>query len=94
MRDRAAGDPSACPAGVLCGHEGALTEVRGLVGRTGAGKSSVLLAVFGMAPTEGRLLVGGVDVLRPDGGVTRALLRRRLGVIPQVSGRSETLARL
>ena len=61
-------------------------ERLGLCGRTGAGKSSVLLAVFRMALVEGSITIGGIECLGDGGGgVRRKLLRARLGVIPQDS---------
>jgi ABC-type multidrug transport system fused ATPase/permease subunit len=55
------------------------------VGRTGAGKSSVLLALLRMADVSGEVVVGGVDVLSPSSGLSRRLVRARMGVIPQDS---------
>jgi len=57
----------------------------GIVGRTGAGKSSILLAVFRMAPTTGVIEIGGLDVAAEDTPVPRRLVRARLGMIPQDS---------
>lgn len=57
----------------------------GIVGRTGAGKSSLLLAVFRMAPTEGSIRIGGLEVAGAQCQVPRRLLRSRLGMIPQDS---------
>jgi len=57
----------------------------GFVGRTGAGKSSVLLAIFRMAPTTGSIHIGGLDVSSDETTVSRRLLRSRLGMIPQDS---------
>lgn len=57
----------------------------GVVGRTGAGKSSVLLAIFRMAPTTGLIEIGGLDVSSPSSAVSRRLVRARLGMIPQDS---------
>lgn len=57
----------------------------GVVGRTGAGKSSVLLAIFRMAPTTGGIEIGGLDVASPASIVPRRLVRARLGMIPQDS---------
>ena len=52
----------------------------GVVGRTGAGKSTLSLAAFRMAPIAGGAFeVGGVDVRR----VPLAALRDRVGMIPQ-----------
>jgi ABC-2 type transport system ATP-binding protein len=54
-------------------------EIVGLLGHNGAGKSTLLKLVWGqLAPTAGRILVGGVDVRRdPDGA------RARLGIVPE-----------
>jgi len=62
-------------------------ERLGLCGRTGAGKSSLLLALLRMADVEGVIEIGGVDVCGGGGAppVSRQLLRSRLGVIPQDS---------
>ncbi|WP_214409026.1 thiol reductant ABC exporter subunit CydD [Sphaerisporangium fuscum] len=51
-----------------------------LVGESGAGKSTLLHLLLGfVAPTEGRVLVGGVDLATLDAG----LWRRRLAFVPQ-----------
>ena len=57
----------------------------GIVGRTGAGKSSLLLALFRMAPVEGAVLIDGLDVLAAGAALPRRTLRARLGMIPQDS---------
>lgn len=57
----------------------------GIVGRTGAGKSSVLLAIFRMASTTGNIIIDGVDIAAPGARVPRRLVRARLGMIPQDS---------
>ncbi|UYV80067.1 ABCC2, partial [Cordylochernes scorpioides] len=52
----------------------------GIVGRTGAGKSSLTLALFRIVePAEGRILLDGLDV--SELGLHR--LRSRLAIIPQ-----------
>jgi len=52
----------------------------GVVGRTGAGKSSLLQALFRMCPLEaGRVLIDGEDTSR----LGLRTLRRRLAIIPQ-----------
>jgi len=59
------------PAGTSCG----------LVGRTGSGKSSLMLALFRLISVDaGRVLLDGVDVA--DIGLDS--LRRQLAIIPQV----------
>lgn len=58
----------------------ALVQV-GVVGRTGAGKSSIINALFRLAPLDGgRIVIDGVDT------VTLALapLRRAMALIPQL----------
>jgi ABC-type branched-subunit amino acid transport system ATPase component len=50
------------------------------VGRSGAGKSSLLAALFRtVEPEGGRLVIDGVDVL----GLPLQLLRSRLAIVPQ-----------
>eukprot|EP00049_Salpingoeca_infusionum_P018959 m.359497 g.359497 ORF g.359497 m.359497 type:complete len:1421 (-) comp18596_c0_seq1:107-4369(-) len=51
----------------------------GVIGRTGAGKSSLLAALFRLAPTTGSVEIGGVDVNQ----LPLQVLRSRLSVIPQ-----------
>ena len=52
----------------------------GVVGRSGAGKSSLLAALFRtVEPEGGRLVIDGVDVL----GLPLQLLRSRLAIVPQ-----------
>ncbi|XP_049867954.1 uncharacterized protein LOC126368123 [Pectinophora gossypiella] len=55
-------------------------EKLGVVGRTGAGKSSLLAALLRLAaPARGRLLLDGVDLA----SLTLRALRSRIGMIPQ-----------
>ena len=55
-------------------------EKVGIVGRTGAGKSSLIMALFRLArPDSGAVRIDGVDVSR----LPLRLLRQRLAIIPQ-----------
>ena len=53
----------------------------GVVGRTGSGKSSLMLALFRLIDvTAGRVLLDGLDVA----AIGLDALRRQLAIIPQV----------
>ena len=55
-------------------------DVVGLIGRTGSGKSTSILALLRLVPiTQGRIFIGGVDTRT----VSRADVRRAVAVIPQ-----------
>uniref|UniRef100_A0A7S4FWP9 ATP-dependent transporter ycf16 n=1 Tax=Eutreptiella gymnastica TaxID=73025 RepID=A0A7S4FWP9_9EUGL len=54
-------------------------EKIGFVGRTGSGKSSMLLALYRMLMIEGTINIDGIDISK----VSRRELRKRLCVIPQ-----------
>lgn len=54
-------------------------EFVGLIGHNGAGKTTLLRMLAGqLLPTEGRIRIGGVDVVTDPGGA-----RRKLGFVPE-----------
>ncbi|OCF34449.1 cadmium ion transporter [Kwoniella heveanensis BCC8398] len=54
-------------------------EKIGVIGRTGAGKSSLVAAIMRMVPVDGKIEVDGVDL----GKVGIDTIRSRIGIIPQ-----------
>lgn len=54
-------------------------EKVGIVGRTGAGKSSTITALFQLYPIEGSIMIDGVDTTR----VPLDELRSKISIIPQ-----------
>jgi ABC-type multidrug transport system fused ATPase/permease subunit len=55
----------------------------GIVGRTGAGKSSITMALFRIIePVEGSIFIDGLDISR----MGLADLRAAITIIPQVCG--------
>lgn len=54
-------------------------EKIGIVGRTGAGKSSLIAALFRMAHVEGQVIIDGLDTKNVD----LQNLRKRISIIPQ-----------
>jgi len=68
--------------------EVAATEVMGLVGESGAGKSMIGKAVLGILPrsakvVSGEILLGGQDLLAMPPRARRALIGARAALIPQ-----------
>ncbi|XP_055303229.1 ATP-binding cassette sub-family C member 4-like [Sitodiplosis mosellana] len=54
-------------------------EKIGVVGRTGAGKSSIIQSLFRLAQNEGQILIDGIDV----GVIGLHDLRKKISIIPQ-----------
>lgn len=51
----------------------------GIVGRTGAGKSSLISALFRLAPVEGKIEIDGIDTK----DVELQIIRSAISIIPQ-----------
>ena len=51
----------------------------GVVGRTGAGKSSIIQSLFRLAENEGQIFIDGIDI----GAIGLHDLRKKISIIPQ-----------
>ncbi|CAK1548558.1 unnamed protein product [Leptosia nina] len=51
----------------------------GVVGRTGAGKSSLIAALFRLTNIEGKIKIDGIDTR----GIAKTMLRSKISIIPQ-----------
>lgn len=54
-------------------------EKIGIIGRTGAGKSSIISALYNLFPFDGKILIDGIDT----GRIPLALLRSQISIVPQ-----------
>jgi len=88
VRFEGVGKTFTTPAGILRALEGvgfdvAPGEIFGVIGRSGAGKSTLIRLINGLErPSEGRVLVDGVDISWLDASGLRKV-RRKIGMIFQ-----------
>ncbi|GAA5335666.1 ABC transporter ATP-binding protein [Thermus hydrothermalis] len=62
-------------------------EIVAVLGANGAGKSSLLRGLVGLAPVQGRIVLSGEDVsLLAQRGLTEALVERGLVLVPERGG--------